>query len=296
MHLLSPFLLGGSRNIWQFVCDAGECHIVRPALPKPTRLQAELAALHRRTAKQGCASKSDSQSRISGTGECGHITHGHSTPTLAKRLVGGVTCPCSILPTYSIGCAVRRATCTHTRFALYRSIRHSLTASAQSPVCFLTQKWRDSLERPVKGQRGSDSQCARRLTPKLRLPRTAHQARSRFSTTLRAEPPHTLASHSVIPPTSPDARRYRSAQTAFRAEGLPLHCFRACRAVSVRGGTAQQVDGYSPQHASTPFGFGGAATDSPTLKSRYATPSTLHSRALRFHRTSPSPRQKPRER
>lgn len=54
--------------------------------------------------------------------------------------------------------------------------------------------------------------------------------------------------------------------------------------------------GYSPQHASTPFGFGGAATDSPTLKSRYATPSTLHSRALRFHRASPSPRLKPRER
>ena len=54
--------------------------------------------------------------------------------------------------------------------------------------------------------------------------------------------------------------------------------------------------GYSPQHASTPFGFGGAATASPTLKSRYATPSTLHSRALRFHRASPSPRLKPSER
>lgn len=109
----SPFFFGGSRNPLPFVCDAGECHIVRPALPKPTRLQAELAALHRRTAKQGCASKSDSQSHISGTGECGHITLGHSTPTLAQRLVGGVTCPCSILPTYSIGCTVRKATCTH---------------------------------------------------------------------------------------------------------------------------------------------------------------------------------------
>lgn len=112
MHLL-PFLLGVVTKPLAVVCDAGECHIVRPALPKPTRLQAELAALHRRTAKQGCASKSDSQSHISGTGECGHITHGHSTPTLAQRLVGGVTSPCSILPTYSIGCAVRRATCTH---------------------------------------------------------------------------------------------------------------------------------------------------------------------------------------
>lgn len=31
-------------------------------------------------------------------------------------------------------------------------------------------------------------------------------------------------------------------------------------------------------------------------RSKAATPSTLHSRALRFHRASPSPRQKPRER
>lgn len=235
-------------------------------------------------AKQDCTSKSDSQSRISGAGECGHITHGHSTPTLAQRLVGGVTCPCSILPTYSIGCAVRRATCTHTRFALYRSIRHSLTASAQSPVCFLTQKRRLSLKRPVKGQRGSNSHCARRLTPKLRLPRTAHQARQyeqitvggrggsspyveettflhnadayrlspsaysptanlcsncrachaaasalRFGQSHRTHWPRTM--HYIIPPTSPDTRQNRSAQTAFRAEGLPLHCFRACRAV-----------------------------------------------------------------
>lgn len=329
-----------------FVCDAGECHFVRPALPKTTRLQAELAAPHRRTAKQGCASKSDNQSRISGTGECGHITHGHSTPTLAQRLVGGVTCPCSILPTYSIGCAVRRATCTHTRFALYRSIRHSLTASAQSSVCFLTQKRRLSLKRPVKGQRGSNSHCARRLTPKLRLPRTAHQARQyeqitvggrggsspyvEETTFLHNADAYRL-SPSVYSPTASlcsNCRDWHAAASALRFgqshrthwprtilfhPQAPTHGKigahrlhfepKACRStasepagLSVRGGTAQQVDGYTPQHDSTPFGFGVAATAGPTLKSRYATPSTLHLRALRFHRASPSPRQKPRER
>lgn len=152
VHLLSPpFLLGVVTKPLAVVCDAGECHIVRPALPKPTRPQAELAALHRRTAKQGCASKSDSQSRISGTGECGHITHGHSTPTLAQKLVGGVTWPCSILPTYSIGCAVRRATCTHAPLrpvSLDPAFAHSI---ATKPRLLLSPKAEALAVTPRKG-------------------------------------------------------------------------------------------------------------------------------------------------
>lgn len=113
----------------------------------------------------------------------------------------------------------------------------------------------------------------------------------RFGQSHRTQWPHTLLSHPQAP--------MHGDIGAHRLHFEP----KACRStasepvgLSVRGGTAQQVDGYTPQHASTPFGFGGAATTSPTLKSRYATPSTLHSRARRLHRASPSPRLKPRER
>lgn len=143
--ICSPFFVEGHETLCHLSATLASATLSVPPSRRRQGLKPNLPRYIAAAAKQGCASKSASQSRISGTGECGHITHGHSTPTLAQRLVGGVTCPCSILPTYSIGCAVRRATCTHTHFALYRSIQHSLTASAQSPVCFFTQKRRHSL-------------------------------------------------------------------------------------------------------------------------------------------------------
>lgn len=142
-HLLSLFC-GGSRNLWRLSATLASATLSVPPFRSRQGFKPNLPRYIAAAAKQGCASKSDNQSPISGTGECGHITHGNSTPTLAQKLVGGVTWPCSILPTYSIGCAVRRATCTHAPSALYRSIRHSLTASAQSLACFFSQKRRHS--------------------------------------------------------------------------------------------------------------------------------------------------------
>lgn len=97
--------------------------------------------------------------------------------------------------------------------------------------------------------------------------RACHAAASalRFGQSHRTQWPHTLLSRPQAP--------MHGEIGAHRLHFVP----KACRStasepvgLSVRGGTAQQVDGYSPQHASTPFGFGVAATASPTLKSRYA--------------------------
>lgn len=111
-HLLSLFC-GGSRNLWRLSATLASATLSVPPSRSRQGFKPNLPRYIAAAAKQDCTSKSDNQSPISGTGECGHITHGHVTPTLAQKLVGGVTWPCSILPTYSIGCAVRRATCTH---------------------------------------------------------------------------------------------------------------------------------------------------------------------------------------
>lgn len=110
--MLSLFC-GGSRNLWRLSATLASATLSVPPSRRRQGFKPNLPRYIAAAAKQDCTSKSDNQSPISGTGECGHITHGHSTPTLAQKLVGGVTWPCSILPTYSIGCAVRRATCTH---------------------------------------------------------------------------------------------------------------------------------------------------------------------------------------
>ena len=108
-----PFFWKPLLNLWRLSATVASATLSVPPSRSRQGFKPNLLRYIAAAAKQGCASKSDNQSPISGTGECGHITHGHSTPTLAQKLVGGVTWPCSILPTYSIGCAVRRATCTH---------------------------------------------------------------------------------------------------------------------------------------------------------------------------------------
>nr|DAI29326.1 MAG TPA: hypothetical protein [Caudoviricetes sp.] len=97
--------------------------------------------------------------------------------------------------------------------------------------------------------------------------RACHAAASalRFGQSRRTQWPHAILSH----PQAPKHGEIGVHRLHFEPK--------ACRStasepvgLSVRGGAAQQVDGYTQQHASTPFGFGGAATASPSLKSRYA--------------------------
>lgn len=142
---------------------------------------------------------------------------------------------------------------------------------------------------------------AYRLSPSVNSPtanlcsncRACHAAASalRFGQSHRTHWPHTLLSR----PQAPMHGEIECTDciSSRRLAAPQLQSLSGCLSVAV---PHSKSHGYTPQHASTPFGFGGAATASPTLKSRYATPSTLHSRALRFHRASPSPRLKPRER
>ena len=90
VHLLSLFC-GGSRNLWRLSATLASATLSVPPSRSRQGFKPNLPRYIAAAAKQDCTSKSDNQSPISGTGECGHITHGHSTPTLAQKLVGGVT-------------------------------------------------------------------------------------------------------------------------------------------------------------------------------------------------------------
>lgn len=171
-HLLSLFC-GGSRNLWRLSATLASATLSVPPSRRRQGFKPNLPRYIAAAAKQGCASKSDNQSPISGTGECGHITHGHSTPTLAQKLVGGVTWPCSILPTYSIGCAVRRATCTHAPLrpvSLDPAFAHSigteprLLLSPEAEALAVTprkgaERWRQPLRTAAHSEAAASTDC-----------------------------------------------------------------------------------------------------------------------------------------